>query len=271
MSRRGKTPPRGWQFWRRPFWTRPALLVLYGLAAGALGLVFLASVPAAVRDALVMQQAGECHRAAVRAVADADPPMDCLERIPAILSGPWHRRGPGSEWHLLVARDGRLEFYADADVSSEGSDRLVDDAPVDALLWEGRPVAIDIPGEGRVETEEWGHRGWLLTVVAGMFAASAMPMLIEAARLKRLTTDGWWSVRGESVPPIVLTPLMSIACLLGAPSMLAFLPLTLGVPLGWAVGAALLGLGLTIFAIVKTAPTRRAVARQAVELRRKVG
>ncbi|HEX2772658.1 MAG TPA: hypothetical protein VHN18_09545 [Micromonosporaceae bacterium] len=58
---------------------------------------------------------------------------------------------------------------------------------------------------------------------------------------------------------------MSIACMLAVPSMLAFIPLTLGVPLAWAVGAALVGLGLTIYAMVKAARWRSGTAAQTAD------
>jgi hypothetical protein len=164
---------------------------------------------------------------------------------------------------LLVERDGRLVPYAEADVSTRDSRRLADDAQADALLWEGNPVALDLPGRGRSETEAWGHRGWMFPLAAGMFAASGLPMLIEAARLKRRTANGWWSVRGEAVGPMSLSPLMGIACLLGVPSMLAFIPLTLGVDPRWAVGVALFGLAFTTYAIVKAAPSWRGRRRTA--------
>lgn len=257
MSRQKKSPPRGWQFWRRAFWTRPALLVLYGIGVGGVGVGLLAAVPNGVGDAISMRRAAGCPASPVRAEPKVDPPAGCLERVPVRLSGPWHQRGPGSRWRLLVERDGRLVPYARTNVSTVGSRRLADDARADALLWKGTPVAIELPGHGRVETEAWGHRGWILTLASGMFALSGLPMLIEAARLKRRTADGWWSVRGEAVRPLLLTPLMGIACLLAVPSMLAFVPLLLGVGLPWAVGVGVLGLALVGYAVGRVANSSR--------------
>jgi hypothetical protein len=253
-------PPRGWQLWRRAFWTRPALLVLYAIAAGALGVALLASVPDEISDALAIRHAPECPAGPVRTEAKADPPTGCLERVPVVLSGPRHRR----EWDLLLERDGRLTFYADTNISAGDSAALSDNVRVDALLWKGEPVLIVVPGEGRVETESWGHRRWLISLGLGMFAASGLPMLIEAARLKRRTTNGWWSVRGEPVRIMVLSPLVEIAFLLAMPPMLAAIPLWFALSLPWVVGGALLGLGLTIFSILKAARShRRGSARTA--------
>ena len=56
---------------------------------------------------------------------------------------------------------------------------------------------------------------------------------------------------------MALSPLMSVACLLAVPSMLAFMPLALGLRLYWVVTVALLGLGLTVYAIVKAARAMR--------------
>ncbi|MER6592310.1 hypothetical protein ABT214_10730 [Micromonospora purpureochromogenes] len=100
------------------------------------------------------------------------------------------------------------------------------------------------------------------TLFLGMFAASGLPMLFEAARLKRGTADGWWSVRGEKVGLMALSPLMGIACLLAIPSMLGLVPLMLGLRLLWAAVVALLGLGLVVFAVLKGGAVR---ARPGVE------
>ncbi|WP_446217950.1 hypothetical protein [Micromonospora sp. IBHARD004] len=253
MARRTKAPPRGWQFWRRAFWTRPALLVLYGLLAGVVGLLALADVPDGIRDAVAMRRAVECPAWTVRVEPDVDPPKGCLERIPVTLSGPWHSRGPGSDWHLMVEQDGEFVFFAETDVPSSGSRKLGDDEEAEALLWEGSPVAIELPAGDRVETEAWGHRGWLQTLFLGMFAVSGLLMLFEAARLKRRTANGCWSVRGEKVGLMVLSPLMGTACLLAVPSMLGLVPLMLGLRLQWVAVVALLSLGLAVFAVIRGA------------------
>jgi hypothetical protein len=101
-----------------------------------------------------------------------------------------------------------------------------------AVLWQGRPVAIELPTGDTVQTNAWGHRVWLRTLFLGMFATAGPPMLVEAARLKRRTTNGWWSIRREDVAPALawrpltmgLSPLMAAACLLAVPSMLGVIP-----------------------------------------------
>jgi len=252
MARRRRTPARPWQVWRRAFWTRPILLLAYALLVGAGGVLTLLAVPADVEDAYAMARADECPRAAVRPNAEVDAPRDCLERIPVTLSGPHYRRGPGSEWWLHLGVDRAI--YADADVSTAGSNRLSDGDQVEALLWEGEPVLFEPAPGDRVETDGWGHRGWLLTLVIGLFVLSGSPMLLQSARFKRKTAGGWWSVDGDEVGLLpVLTPLMAVACLLGVPAMLGFVPLMLGAGTAWVICLAALGLALTLFAIVKQA------------------
>ena len=246
----GRTPPRGWHFWRRAFWTRPALLLGYALPVGVLGVVLLLNVPATISDALAMRTAPECPRAGIRPEPGTGAPDGCLERIAVTLSGPWFSRGPGSDWHLLV--DGR--FYVEADLPPGGSRRLEDhgdDARADALLWEGTPVLIDLGSGDRVETEDWGHRSWLFMLCFGLFTLSGCPMLIQAALLKRRTTDGWWSVRGESIGLMPMTPLMQVACLLAVPPLAMFLPLAFGLHTAVVVVAGLAGLSLAVFGVVK--------------------
>ncbi|MGN9915744.1 hypothetical protein [Micromonospora palomenae] len=162
----------------------------------------------------------------------------------------------------MVEQDAEYVLFAETEVPTSGSRRLRDEAEAEALLWEGTPVAIELPAGDRVETEAWGHRGWLQTLFLGMFAASGLPMLFEAARLKRGSADGWWSVRGEKVGLMALNPLMGIACLLAIPSMLGLVPLMLGLRLLWVAVVALLGLGLVVFAVIKGRAVR---ARPGVE------
>ncbi|MFC4020960.1 hypothetical protein ACFOW4_23850 [Micromonospora sp. GCM10011542] len=257
MSRRAETPPRGWQFWRPAFWTRPALLVLYGVLAGVLGLWALADVPDGIRDAVSMRRAAECPAWMARVEPDLDPPKGCLERIPVTVSGPWHSRGPGSTWHLMVEQDEEFVLFAETHVPTVGSRRLTDGAQAEALLWEGTPVAIELPAGGRVDTGAGGHRGWLQALFLGVFGVAVVPMLFEAARLKLRTTDGWWSVRGGKVGPTVWNPLMGVACLLASPSALATVPLMLGLSLRWVAGVALVGLGLAVYVVIRGASTAR--------------
>ncbi len=248
VARRPRRQARPWQFWRRAFWTRPALLVLYALLAGAIGLLVVLAVPGDVRDARGMARAAECPRSAVRPQVEVDAPQGCLERIPVILSGPHYRRGPGSEWWLHI--EGNRAMYVDVDLSSAGSRRLSDGDRAEALLWQGEPVLIEPEPGDRVETDNWGHRGWLITLFIGMFILSGLPLLLQSARFKRKTASGWWSVDGEEVGLVpVMTPLTSVACLLAIPVMLGSLPLMFGGGAGWAVSLALIGLALAIFAI----------------------
>lgn len=267
MTRRARRTPRGWEFWRKAFWTRPALLVVYGLGAGLLGLAMLATVPGDIHDAAAMRGAPDCPAADIRPRVDADPPRGCLERVPVVLSGPWYRRGPGSSWHFKVEDGARQVFYAKAGVPASGSARLTDGMPAVLVLWEGDPVAVDLSDGQRVQTDNWGQRGWLLYLFLGLFTVSGLPMLLDAAGLKRRTTGGWWSVRGEPVGPLrPLTPLMSVACLMAGPAMLGFLPLVIGLDPLWAVVAAVAGLGLAVLAVVKNrtfARRPRAAARPA--------
>jgi hypothetical protein len=241
---------RGWQFWRRAFWTRPILLAVYALLLGTGGLLTLLTVPSEIDDALGMMQAADCPPAAVRPQPETAAPQGCLERVPVMLSGPHYSRGPGSEWWMYV--NGRSELYADVDVPTAGSRRLSGDTTADGLFWEGEPVAIEQPRGRRIETDNWGHPSWLLRLFLGMFVLSGSLMLLLAARLKRRTASGWWSVDGEQVGFFFgMTPLMAVACLLAAPALLGFLPLVLGAGTAWAVALALTGLALAIFAIVK--------------------
>jgi hypothetical protein len=249
MATRRRKPVRAWHFWRRAFWTRPALLVFYALLFGVAGLLVLLTVPARVSDARGMETAAECPRSAVRAQVDVAAPQGCLERIEVTLSGPHYRPGPGSKWWLEV--DGRV-YADDVGLSESAGRRLADGDRAEVLLWEGRPVVIEpSPGE-RVETDNWGHRGWLLWLYIGMFVLCGLAFLLQSAMLKRMTASGWWSVDGEEFGLIpVMTPLTAAASVLGAPALLGLIPLLIGGGVVWSVMPAFLGLALAVLAAVK--------------------
>jgi hypothetical protein len=251
---RAKSPPSGWAFWRRAFWSRPALLLCYAIVAGGLGGLALYGVPGAIQDAVAMRGAPVCPTA-------PDPPPDCLERVKATLSGPWYSRGLGSKWHLLVERNGRQVIYAETTVPTTGSQRLKqlgEDPEVVALLWEGEPVLIEAGAGEPVQTDSWGTRDWLMWFGIGWLALSGALMLLDSARVKRRTASGWWSVDGRPEGLITdMSPLMQVAVLLCAPPMLALPPLAFGLHPALAATVGLLGLALAVFVVVKVRTKRR--------------
>lgn len=242
-----RTALRGWQFWRAAFWTRPALLLLYAAILTPIAVATLLTVPGLFADGRAMESGHVC--------GSADHTGSCLQAIRGTLDGPWYARGPGSEWFFVERTDDSLEEADTFRASSAASNDLeeVAGATVTGLHFEGQVVAIEAPDGRLIESDEFGHQGWLLRLYIGMFALGGAAMLVNAARLKRSTTDGWWSVSGESILLMPLTsPWMRVACLLVVPAMLGFLPIVVIDSVPGSLAAFVAGLALATFAIAKS-------------------
>ena len=247
---------RGWHFWRAAFWTRPALLLLYALLVTTLAAGILLSVPQAIADGRAIAHGEIC-----RSVEQGTEPDDCLREVPGTLDGPWFTRGPGSSWHFLELDDRSLAESDEFDASSIASGRLEeigDDRVVTGLYFEGQVIAIEGPDGRLIVSDEYGHQRWMWRLYIGMFTLGGALMLVNAARLKRSTSRGWWSVDGESVLLMPLSPLIMAASLLVAPALLGLLPLFVADSVPVSAVAFLAGLALVLFAVVK----QRAKARR---------
>ena len=220
MSEGKKPPPKHWHFWRAGFWTRPALIVVYSILAGVGGLLLLSTVPGNIADARTMLGARECS---------VPGQTRCLERISAVAEGPFHRRGPGSEWHVYAADGGR--FLGDADLSTTDSVKLDEGDRVDVLRWEGEIVAVFTADGERIEAEAFGHGGWISPLGLGLFGISGAVVGIQMARTKRMGALSWWSTSSETSGPF-LPPtsgnLLTGVIMFGAAS--APLAMALGLP-----------------------------------------
>jgi hypothetical protein len=241
---------RSWHFWRAAFWTRPALLLLYAAILTPIAVATLLTIPGGFSDARAMENAHVCR--------SAEDENGCLQAIRGTLDGPWYARGPGSDWFFRELTDGSVEEADKFRASTAASNKLEDlaGATVTGLHFEGQVVAIEGPDGQLVETDEFGHQAWLLRLYIGMFALGGAAMLVNAARLKRSNTDGWWSVRGEGILLMTLaSPWMKAACLLAVPSMLGFVPIVVIDSVPGSLAAFVGGLALTVFAIVKASGT----------------
>jgi hypothetical protein len=229
-----KDPPSHWHFWRSGFWTRPALILSYSVVAGLVGLFFLASVPENLADARAMLDAPECSRS---------EQARCLERLPVEIDGPFSQRGPGSEWHFYSTDDGR-RFLGEADISTYGSSKLDDGDRVEALMWEREIVVVYTDRGERIETDSFGHSGWIVPLGLGLFAVSGALVGVQMARIKRLGARSWWATSSETagafLPPSLLNGIIAVAMFGGASA-------ALGVALGLkAVPAAILGVAVMV-------------------------
>jgi hypothetical protein len=229
-----KEPPRQWHFWRSGFWTRPALILVYSVLAGLVGLFFLATVPENLADARAMLDAPECSRS---------EQARCLTRLPAEVDGPFSQRGPGSEWHFYSTEDGR-RFLGDADISTHGSSKLNDGDRVEVLVWEGEIVVVFTDSGERIETDAFGHGGWIVPLGLGLFAIAGAVVGVQMARIKRMGARSWWSTSSETIgallPPSVLNLITAVVMFGGASAALA---IALGLK---AVPAAILSVGVMV-------------------------
>lgn len=229
-----RSTPKAWHFWRKAFWTRPALLVLYSLLAPALGLLFLGVAWSDFQDARGMTDAERC----TGVDRSGSVHQDCLYESSGWLDGPRYSRGPGSDWHFFEGADTH-----EVQVGTVGSRRLEDIGrrPVTGLLWHGELVAFEVGGEV-VASIEYGARSWTWLVLAGVVFIGGGGLLSQAATYKRRMAGGWWKVTSEQVG-LMSEPTwrMTVASALMAPGMIAILLFAFGLPV-WLVYAALFGL-----------------------------
>jgi hypothetical protein len=229
-----KEPPRHWHFWRSGFWTRPALILIYSVLAGLVGLFFLATVPENLADARAMLGAPECS---------GSDQARCLDRLPAEVDGPFFQRGPGSEWHFYSTENGR-RVLGEADISTYGSSKLDDEDRVDVLMFEGEIVVVFSDRGERIETDAFGHGGWIVPLGLGLFAASGGIVGIQMARFKRMGARSWWSTSSETtgvlLQPSLVNGIIAVVMFGGASAVL-------GIAFGLeAVPAAILGVAVMV-------------------------
>lgn len=224
-----RSPAKHRHFWRAGFWLRPALVLRYSAIAVIGGAAVLLAVPARISEARAMLAAAECGRGTGE---------DCLRRVPSRMDGPYHRRGPGDRWDVAPINSVEEPFERVA-VSTAGSRRLDDGAFVDALIWRDEVVAVQTADGVLVETDEYGHRGWLSLLGWGSFVLAGGLVGVKVARLKRKASDGWWSTSAPSVPMIMPNPSsMVVGVLFFAAAPLVF-TLAVGMSVAWSVGITL--------------------------------
>ncbi|NUR05453.1 MAG: hypothetical protein HOQ22_10355 [Nocardioidaceae bacterium] len=78
---------QGYQVWRRAYWKRPALLLLYGVLSLLVGLALVLLLPVRLAEARAMEDADVCRTAGQ---------SRCLSEVRGYLDGPRYARGPGS-------------------------------------------------------------------------------------------------------------------------------------------------------------------------------
>jgi hypothetical protein len=224
-----RSPAKQWHFWRAGFWFRPALVLLYSLIVAIIGAALVLAVPARLGESRAMLAAGECGDA---------PGEDCLSRVRARVDGPRYRRGPGDSWDVVPVDSGREPFES-VDVPSSDSNRLDDGDVVDALVWRNAVVAMETADGELVETDDYGHRGWLLRLGIGLFMFAGGIIGVKVARLKRRGSDGWWSTSAPSALMVEPNPTSMIVGVLFFGSGILILTLAVGLSVGWSVGTTL--------------------------------
>jgi len=219
---------RQWEFWRKGFWTRPVLMLLYAALLLPLGL----ALAGAGVGALGAGEALDAER-----FCASDRTEECLERVAGVLDGPHYQRGPGDEWWVRPHAGGEV---LDEDVDGRYRDTLEEYAggTVTGLVHEGDLVAIDLADGTRVETRAAGVRGALFFAAMSLLCLAGALMVFASgwATGRKL---GWLSTRladrGDSK---VARVAFVGGCVLFAPLLFAGLPLWFGAPM-WVIVAAL--------------------------------
>jgi hypothetical protein len=242
-------PLRGWMFWRREFWIRPAFLVLVALG-------FLVAVPFIARHGVQSVQAQHLVDARVgcddESAAPGSGPNRCLKPVIGQLSGPYlTRRVPGHGWSVWV--DG--EKYDGFDLE-EGWDDQVAQVRDTATVWTWRDDVVGVEVPDGVRAQSGGPAGasvlapvWGLggrgAAQAFLFAVWCMGGAVAAtdyASRKRRVRGSWWVIDGPYV-----SPASPWGTALLAPASLGALPMLFGFPWWWVWVAVFLA-GLVVVA-----------------------
>ena len=240
MGRSGDRPVRQWMFWRKAFWARPALLMVYGIGCGVAGAVMLLAVPNTYADGEAMERAHVCRTPAE---------LDCLEAVPGYLDGPHYKRRAGDRWYL---RDGAelaqgFEGFDMATAQSHTLKQVSADTVVTGLVWGDRIVAVQLPDGRRVPTDEYGTSEWWTLLLMALFVLGAAPMCVHFALSRRRAGGGWWSVTMDGSVPQEPGRLMAVAVLLVIPALTGFVPIMFLTSVPLSVGATALGTALAGF------------------------
>jgi hypothetical protein len=186
--KRSDKPARSWMFWRRAFWTRPAVWAIASVAL-VVGAPFVGMDGYhSIRNRHVVDSGAWC--------GDHDRP--CYTRLEGELHGPfWTRRDPGHGWRLWVAGTNYDEFDAD-----ESWDAALAGVRTNATAFvvSGDVVAIDTP-DGYIRV--WGL-GWPGAFKDGLLVLACLGAAIGAldyGRRKARAHGSWWSLEGPAVDP----------------------------------------------------------------------
>lgn len=185
----GGRPVRGWMFWRRGFWSRPAFFVLAALAAGvAIPVVAVEGYQDLRNERLLIKQTW-CW---------TDPPP-CVDDEYGEVNGPRRdRRRTESEWTLSIGSEVYDEFHLEGRYDDEIMPD--DEGLVRVLTVDGDVVGVQARA-GIVEVWGLGVRGavrallWILACVGVAIGA------LDIARRKAEVRGSWWSVDGEAIAP----------------------------------------------------------------------
>lgn len=178
-------------FWRRAFWTRPALLVVYAVLAlaGGVGLTHEAV------GALRAQRAVDADRA-----CRGDLRTDCLETVSGTLRGPSHvRRSSHQRWTVVVRgeKTGQIEVGG-----GDSADlRVWAGTEVEALAYDGRLLSVRTQDGETFEDVGSGYRGVTLWGSLAVTLLVAPVGFVRHARRKARAYGGWWRSRGPAVDP----------------------------------------------------------------------
>jgi hypothetical protein len=174
-----------WAFWRKAFWTRPALLLAYTVLVVTGGVAGLVVTAAVWPDYLAVARGRVC-------LAE---PAPCLDQVPGQITGPVANRsarGPTTYTWTFRSADGSVvdEFDVHRQRDDEVASAQRNGSP--GLLRHGEVVALMTP-DGILPVGGADLESVTLWLLALVLVPGVATIGVRWSRLKARDSGGWWA------------------------------------------------------------------------------
>lgn len=238
----GSRPVRQWQFWRKGFWQRPALMMVYAVLLLPLAAALGAHMPVPLQAARALDAGTTCT---------SRGQDGCIYKEAGTLDGPHYTRGPGDRWWIRPKGSSDVRTF-ETDPSARSRLAPLDGQAVTALEYDGNVAAVRLPDGSRVLTRDAGLRGALFYVALALLCLAFGLTAFGYGWGSRRRTGSWFAVNGLGVGDSrVGLVLVGLGCVAFAPVLFGGIQLFFGWPMWSIVWPTVIGCALLAFAVAR--------------------